>query len=146
MKTVATNRRARFDYEITDTLEAGMILTGPEAKSCRAGHIDLRGAYVSFHGGNPVLKHSTIAPYQYAADLASYMPGRDRPLLLKKNELEKLKTLTEQKGITIIPLEVTAGKFIKLKLGIARGRKTIDKRTHIREREIGKKLRKGEEV
>jgi SsrA-binding protein len=146
MKTVATNRRARFDYEILETLEAGMILTGSEAKSCRAGHIDLRGAYVSFHHGIPTLKQSTIAPYPYANDRESYLPGRDRALLLKKTELEKLKTLSDQKGVTIIPLEVTAGKFIKLKLAIARGRKTIDKRSVIKEREMSKKLRKGEEL
>lgn len=146
MKTVASNRRARFDYEIIETLEAGIMLTGPEVKSARAGHVDLRGAYVSFAGRQPLLKQSTIAPYQYAADKATYLPGRDRPLLLKKSEAEKLKEQSEQKGITVVPLEVKAGKYIKVVLGIARGRKTIDKRSRIREREMSKKLRKGEEV
>lgn len=146
MKTIATNRRAKFDYEILDRVEAGMILTGGEVKSCRAGHIDLRGAYVSFHAGKPVLKQSTIAPYAYASDRESYLPGRDRPLLLKKSEVEKLKEQAQQQGITIVPLEVKAGKFIKIVLGIARGRKTIDKRRAIREREVSKKLRKGEEI
>ncbi|HVW66518.1 MAG TPA: SsrA-binding protein SmpB [Candidatus Peribacteraceae bacterium] len=146
MKTVAANRRARFDYEILETIEAGIMLTGPEVKSVRGGHIDLRGAYVSFHGNVPTLKQTTIAPYRYAADLASYLPGRDRPLLLKKSEAAKLQEQAEQKGVTIVPLEVKAGKYIKIVLGIARGRKTIDKRSRIREREMSKKLRRGEEV
>lgn len=146
MKTVAANRRARFDYEILETIEAGIVLTGPEVKSCRSGHIDLRGAYVSFLGESPVLKQSTIAPYRFASDPESYQPGRDRPLLLKKSEAARLKEQSEQKGVTIVPLEVKAGKFIKVVLGVARGRKTIDKRQRIREREMGKKLRKGEEV
>jgi len=146
MKTVAKNRRARFDYEITDTVVAGIVLSGQEAKSCRDGHVDLSGSYVSFLGGKPVLKQSKIRPYRFASQLIDYNPGRDRQLLLKKNEAEKLQSASEQKGVTIIPLEVQAGKFIKVVLGLARGRKTVDKRRVIKERDIDRRLKQGREI
>ncbi|MFH0770020.1 MAG: SsrA-binding protein SmpB [Candidatus Peregrinibacteria bacterium] len=142
MKVVADNRRARFDYEITETLEAGLMLTGSEVKSCRMGHISLSGAYVSFLNGIPILKHVTISAYRYALPTA-HDPERDRPLLLKKTQLTKLQEIAEQKGMTVIPLEIHAGKFIKVLLGVGRGRKRIDKRQRIKEREIGRKLREG---
>lgn len=147
MKTVASNRRARFDYEITDTVLAGIVLTGQEAKSCRAGHVDLGGSYVSFHGGKPVIKHLKIAPYAYAASqLAAYDPGRERALLLSKTEARKLEEASEQKGVTIIPLEVRAGTFVKVLIGLGRGRKTVDKRRTIKERDVQKRLRRGDEA
>lgn len=145
MKVVASNRRARFDYEILWTLEAGMILTGPEAKSCRMGHVSLAGAYVSFRGGGAILRHATIAKYPYAADTL-HDPERDRPLLLKKREGAKLRSAAVEKGVTIVPLEVRAGRFIKVLLGLARGRKRFDKRKVIREREVMRKVREGREI
>lgn len=145
-KIVAKNRRARFDYEILDTVQAGIVLTGPEVKSCRMGHMDLSGAYVSFLHNIPSLKQSKISPYPFASALENFSPGRDRVLLLKKSEAEKLQMQSTQKGISIIPLEVHAGKYIKVLLGIGRGRKTIDKRQAIKDREMGQKLRKGEEI
>lgn len=145
MKAVAANRRARFDYEITDTVLAGIMLSGQEAKSCRMGHVDLSGSYVSFHGGKPIIKHLKISPYKFASQLDGYDPGRDRPLLLTNGEIEKLQVASEQKGITIIPLEVQAGKFIKILIGLGRGRKTIDKRKKIKERDIERRLRSGRE-
>ncbi len=145
MKTVAYNRRARFDYEITETMVAGIMLTGQEVKSCRMGHADLSGSYVSFHGGKAIIKQMKIMPYKFASQLEGYEPGHDRSLLLKAVEVEKLKTLSDQKGITIIPLEIQAGKFIKLLIGIGRGKKTIDKRRVIKERDVERRLRRGEE-
>lgn len=146
MKTVASNRRARFDYQIDDTVLAGIMLTGQEVKSCRMGHADLSGSYVSFRGSVPVIKHLKVMPYKFASGLDGYDPAQDRTLLLKKNEAEKLRAASEQKGITIIPLEVQAGKFIKILLGIARGRKTIDKRRVIKERDVEKRMRRGDEL
>lgn len=143
MKTVASNRRAKFDYQILETVLAGIILTGQEVKSCRMGHVDLSGAYVSFHAGEPVIKHLKIMPYKFASQLDGYDPAHDRTLLLKKSELEKLQTMSDQKGVAIIPLEVQAGKFVKVLIGLARGRKTIDKRKVIKERDIERRLRKG---
>jgi SsrA-binding protein len=146
MKTVASNRRARFDYKITDTVLAGIMLTGQEAKSCRLSHVDLAGAYVSFQSGKAMIKHLKIQPYPFASGLEGYDPGHDRPLLLNKKEIEQLQSSANQKGVTIIPLEVQAGRTIKVLLGLAEGRKTIDKRQVIKERDMKKKLRKGEEV
>ena len=145
MKVVARNKRARFDYEILEELEAGMILMGQEVKSIRAGNADLKGAYVSFVSGKPVLKNSTIQPYRYASNLTDYDPGRDRELLLRKTELEKLRVASEEKGIAVLPLEFRAARMIKVLLGVGRGRKKIDKRKRIKEREVEKKIRKGEE-
>lgn len=145
-KIVAKNRRARFDYEILETIQAGLVLTGAEVKSCRMGHIDISGAYVSFLRDTPTLKQTKISPYPFASGMQESTPGRDRILLMKKEEAEKLQMQSEQKGISIIPLEIQAGKYIKVILGIGRGRKTIDKRQVIKEREMGKKLKKGEEI
>ena len=128
MKTVAKNRRARHDYEIVDTVEAGIILTGQEVKSCRQGHMNLAGSYVSLLTGKPTLKNATIAPYQFASNSESYEPGRERTLLLKKKEQSKLESQLAEKGISLIPLEVKAGKYIKVILGLGRGRKRLDKR------------------
>jgi SsrA-binding protein len=146
VKSVAQNRRARFDYEISDTLEAGIVLTGQEVKSCRVGHVDLRGAYVSFTGGKAVLKGMKIMKYQFASQLEGYEPAHDRPLLLKKAEVEKLASLANEKGGSIIALEVKVGKYIKVVLGIAKGRKTVDKRARIKERDIERRLKKGEDI
>ncbi|MDD5623451.1 MAG: SsrA-binding protein SmpB [Candidatus Peribacteraceae bacterium] len=146
MKTVSENRRARFDYEILETVEAGLLLTGQEVKSCRMGHLNLSGAYVSFLSGKPVLKNFTISRYPFASKLEPYDEKRDRPLLLRAAEIRKLQAKAEEKGCSIIPLEVRAGKFVKLLLGVGHGRKKIDKRQRIREREVAQKLRKGEEI
>jgi SsrA-binding protein len=146
MKIVAQNRRARFDYQIDDTVLAGLILTGQEVKSCRMSHVDLAGSYVSFLGGKPLIKHLKIQPYPFASQLDGYDPGRDRFLLLNKSEIAKLESAAAGRGVTIVPLEVQAGKTIKVLIGIAHGRKTIDKRQVIKDRDMKKKLHKGEEV
>lgn len=146
MKPVATNRRAKFDYEITETVEAGIILSGQEVKSCRKGHIDLSAAYVTFPSGKAILKGAKIRAYDFASNIGDYSPGKDRQLLLKKREIEKLKAVSEQSGMSVIPLEVRAGKFIKIVIGIGRGRKTIDKRARIKERDINRRMKRGEEV
>jgi SsrA-binding protein len=145
MKTVASNRRARFDYEILETIEAGIQLTGAEAKSCRMGHVDLAGSYVSFSGKQAVLKHLKIHPYKFARP-ENQTIERDRVLLLGRKDLDQLSSSSAEKGVSIVPLEVRAGKYIKIQIGIGRGRKSHDKRQAIREREIGKKLQKGEEI
>ena len=145
MKPVASNRRARYDYDILETIEAGILLTGQEGKSCRQGHANLAGSYVSLVSGRPVLKNVSISPYAYASNLADYNPGRDRPLLLKKSDIARLESQTAEKGVSLIPLEIRAGKTIKVLLGLGRGRKRFDKRQKIREREVRQKLKKGEE-
>ena len=146
MKVVARNQRARFDYEILETIEAGIILTGQEVKSARGGHISLAGAYVSFLSDKPVLKNAKIQPYKYASDLGGYEPDRDRGLLLRKRECDRLIGTAQERGVSIIPLEVRSGRTVKILLGVGRGRKKADKRQRIREREVERRLRRGEEV
>ena len=145
MKVVGQNRRARYDYEIIETVEAGMMLTGSEAKSCRRGHINLAGSYVSFLGGKPVLKGAGISKYAFSGPNVVHDEHRDRQLLLKKNEAAKLQRATEEKGMTLVPLEVRAGKFIKITIGLGRGKKKTDKRQAIKERETGRRLREGKQ-
>ena len=144
MKTVATNRRVRFDYEILETVEAGLILSGPEVKSCRQGKVNIAGSYVSMRGKNAVLQNATIAAYPFARQ-EGYEPIGDRILLLNKSEGERMKRALQEKGVTVIPLEVRAGKFIKILLGFGRGRKRHDKRDRIRDRETARRLRQGKE-
>ena len=145
MKTIAKNRRARFDYDIVDTIEAGIQLTGQEVKSCRMGHINLRGAYVSLLHGKPVLKSSSIAPYTFASNIESYEPGRDRLLLLHKKEVERIQAAIDEKGVSVIPLEVRAGKHIKVILGLGKGQKRIDKRQKIKEKDVNRRLKQGKD-
>jgi len=140
MKVIAENRRARFDFEILETVEAGIMLTGPEAKSCRAGHVNLAGAYVTFRDGKAVLKNASISAYAFAANVP-HEEKRDRTMLLKSPELKKLTTRAEEKGLSVVPLAMHVGRFVKVLLGIGRGRKKTDKRQHIREREVARKLK-----
>ncbi len=146
MKTVAQNRRARFDYDITDTVEAGIMLTGQEVKSCRMGNMNLSGAYVSFATGTPVLKASTVAAYRFASGIESYEPTRDRTLLLKKNQSERLQTQLQEKGVSLVPLEVKAGRHIKVILGLGKGKKRYDKRQSKKKQDIDRRMREGREI
>lgn len=143
---VIQNRRARFDYDIVETIEAGLMLTGQEAKACRDGHVDMGGSYVSFASGKPVIKNLKIMPYRFASGLEAYQPGQDRVLLLNKKEIEKLSGASNEKGVSIIPLEVRTGRYVKLLIGLGKGRKSVDKRRVIKERDVEKRLKKGQEI
>lgn len=144
VKTVAQNRRVRYDYEILDTLEAGIQLSGQEVKSCRNGTVNLQGAYVSLLSGKPVLKQATIAPYAFA-NVADFDPKRDRELLLRKPQIEALQSALNEKGVSLVPLAVKAGKHIKLDIALVRGKKRFDKRQKIKERQIDRAQRRGQD-
>jgi len=146
MKIVAKNKRARFDYEILETVEAGIILSGQEVKSARAGNMNLSGAYVSYASGKPLLKQAKIQPYKYASNVKDYEPDRDRELLMHKKQNARLQGLSQERGVSVFPLEVRAGRTIKVLLGAGRGRKKLDKRQRIKERDVKRRLRRGEEV
>ena len=146
MKTIAHNRRAKYDYDIVDTLEAGITLTGQEVKSCRMGNINLAGAYVTLVSGSPVIKGMKIARYSHASNLESYEPGRDRTLLLNKKEIVKLTTKLAEQGVSLVPLEVKAGKYIKVILGLGKGKKRYDKRQSKKEQDIGRRLKEGRDI
>lgn len=146
MKTIAHNRRAKYDYDIVDTLEAGITLTGQEVKSCRMGNINLGGSYVSLVSGKPVIKGMKIARYAFASNVDDYEPGRDRTLLLHKREIEKLTGKLAEQGVSLVPLEAKAGKHIKLILGLGKGKKRYDKRQDKKNKDVQRRLRDGREV
>ncbi len=141
MAIYASNEKARFDYEILETLEAGMVLTGQEVKSVKRGSASIKGAYVKILGGEGWLLGATIPPYQAGNVPPDFDSRKNRKLLLKKSEIKHLIGKTQQKGLTLIPLRVYAknGK-IKLEFGLARGKKMADKRELIRKREIEREI------
>lgn len=140
MKTLAENKRGRYDYEIKDTFVAGLVLSGPEVKSVKSGNASLTGSYVtvSLNGANLINCH--IGPYKYAPE-KTYDPTQSRKLLLKKEELQKL--LGKEKGLVLIPLEIvsTPNGWIKVRIGVGKARKKADKREYIKKRESKKEIR-----
>jgi SsrA-binding protein len=145
MPNLAVNKKATFEYEILEKLEAGLMLTGAEVKSVRNGNIRLLGAYVTFHGTSANLLNAHISPYKYAQN-EEYDPTVSRRLLLKQKEINYLRGKLSEKGLTIIPLSVyTKGNLIKIESGVGRGKKTFDKRESVKKRdqkrEIAKKLK-----
>lgn len=141
MATFAENRKARFDYEILETLEAGLVLSGAEVKSIKNGRMNLTGSYVNFHNEEPYLIGSSIAPYQPKNQPVDYDPARTRKLLLNKKEISYLLGKTKQKGLTLIPLRVyNKGRRIKIEIGLARGKRQYDKREVIAKREAARKI------
>jgi SsrA-binding protein len=138
------NRKANFDYQILEAFEAGLILTGPEVKSARAGQIDLKGAYVIVNArGEAYLEKSYIAPYKPArTSQKNYDPNRARKLLLTKKEINYLLGKQNEKTVSIIPLSVhLAHNLIKIKIAVARGKKKFDKRESIKKREFERQKR-----
>jgi len=136
------NKRARYDYEILQTYTAGLVLTGGEVKSLRAKQASLNGAFVQIlASGQPVLLNAQITPYKYA-DNRDYDSQRTRPLLMKKAEVYRLQAALDQKGYTLIPLAfILTGAFIKLELGLARGKKQFEKRAQIKKRDLAREER-----
>jgi SsrA-binding protein len=108
--------------------------------------VSLAGAYALIREGKAFIRNVAIAPYRYAATDASYQPSRERELLLKAEEIRHLTSSIEQKGYTLIPLEVRAGRFIKIAIAICRGRKKFDKRAAIKKRDTERRIREGREV
>ena len=141
MPTYAKNRKAHFSYSIEETFEAGLVLTGHEVKSIRGGQVSLDGAYVSIRNGEGFLKNAYVGKYKQASNLDGYDENRERKLLLKKQEINRLIGQTKEKSATLIPLEIySSKKFIKVKVGLAKGKKQFDKRESIRKKEEKRKI------
>ena len=134
---IAVNRRARFDYHIEDTFEAGLCLTGTEVKSLRLGQANIQNAHAAIDNGEPYLHGAHIAEYTEAGRHLQHSPTRPRKLLLRQSEINKLIGATEQKGMTLVPMTLYFNKrgFAKLKLGLASGKKQHEKRATIKDRE-----------
>jgi SsrA-binding protein len=141
-KTVALNRRARYDYAVEQTLEAGIVLTGTEIKSIRAGRVNLGDAYARIEHGEAILIGAHIAPYEQG-NRYNHEPLRTRKLLLHRDQIAELAGLSQAKGLTIVPLRLyLRNGLAKLELGVARGKKTHDKRRAIAERDARRELQR----
>lgn len=143
IRPISTNRRARYEFEITQTLECGIELTGTEVKSLRAGKANLQDAYATFKGiGNEELYVVNLHINEYEqGNRENHKPKRDRRLLVHKRESVKLQTAVQEKGMTLIPLSLYfSGHLVKLELGVARAKKKYDKRESTKERETQREL------
>lgn len=134
-KSIARNRKALFDYEVVERLEAGLQLTGSEVKSLREGKVVMGDAYAAIEEGEAYLRSLHIPEYAHGA-YANHEPLRDRKLLLHKDEIQKLYQRVREKGMTLVPLELYFKRGIaKVLLGLVRGKAKHDKRHAIRERD-----------
>jgi SsrA-binding protein len=139
-QTIAVNRRARHEYSIDQTIEAGIVLTGTEIKSIRAGRVNLAEAYARVERGEAWLIGAHIAPYEQG-NRYNHEPTRTRKLLLHRDEIAELVGRTQAKGQTLAPLRLYLHKgMAKLELGLARGKKTHDKRRTIAERDMRREI------
>lgn len=146
IKTLATNRKAYHDYHIQDKIEAGIVLTGTEIKSIRAGRVSLGEAYVRPEGGELWLLNAHIARYE-AGSYLSHEPMRPRKLLLHRKQIDNLTSKVSEKGLTLVPLKLYIKDSIaKVEVALAKGKKLYDKRESIArretEREIGRAVRR----
>lgn len=133
------NKKAFFNYEITDKMEAGINLTGPETKSVFAEKVRLDDAFVKIIGSEAYVLNMQIFPYQFATNV-EIDPKRTRKLLVHKKQIISLKTKLQQSNLTLVPLAIyNSGKHIKLEIGLARGKKKWDKREAIKKRELQRK-------
>jgi SsrA-binding protein len=134
-----SNARARFDYDLKDTYLAGLVLTGAETKSLRMGRAHLKGAFVTIKDGELWLNNATVQPsITNSAHLLPETQTRARKLLVKKREFNQMEAAKEQ-GLTIVPTKLlTRGRFIKIEIATAKGKKKYDKRQSIKERDTGR--------
>ena len=136
IKIISDNRKARFQYEILETLEAGIQLQGTEVKSVRAGKVNLGDGYVLIRNNEAWLLNVHISPYTASGQYFNHEPKRDRKLLLHRKEIRRLIGQLEQKGLTLIPLKMyLKGSLVKVSLGLGRGKKLHDKRETIKRRQ-----------
>jgi SsrA-binding protein len=137
------NKKARFNYEILDTLEAGIELLGIEVKSLKKGQGSLEGARVAVRGKEAFVLSMNIPPYQPKNTPADYDPERPRKLLLSKKEIQEMGKIEGQKGLTIVPTSVyNKGKKIKVEIAVVRGKKKFDKRETIKKRDTERDIRR----
>jgi len=136
------NRRARFSYEILETLEAGIALQGTEVKSIRNGKANIQEAYADIRNGEVFLIGAHIGPYSHGS-WTNHEPLRDRKLLLNAREIQKLQGKVAEKGLTLVPLRLyLKGRLVKLHLGVGRGKKLGDKREDIKRRDQEREIQR----
>ena len=141
-KRIAENRYAKFQYEILEKIEAGIELLGTEVKSVRNGNVNLRDGYCSIRDSEILLLNVHISPHKNVGSFFNHDPLRNRKLLLHKKEIIRLKSNTEKKGLTIIPLSIyLKGSWIKLTIGIGKGKKLYDKRQSEKQKDIKREMK-----
>jgi SsrA-binding protein len=139
-KVIASNRRARFDYQVEDAWEAGLVLTGSEVKSLRDGNVNLSDAYAMPRGDELFLVNCRIGEYKQAAQFG-HPPLRDRKLLMRRAEIDRIRGKVEQRGYTLVPLRLYfKDGWAKVELGLAKGRAHEDRRGAIAERESRREM------
>jgi SsrA-binding protein len=139
-QVVATNRRARHEYEILETVEAGLVLRGTEVKALRSGQVNFKDSYATVRNDEAWLRGCHISPYSHGTD-ANHEPERDRKLLLHRREIARLVGKVAERGLTLVPLRLYFKKGrAKVELGLARGKKLHDKRASIRERDTRREM------
>lgn len=146
MSSLVYNKRAKFDYFLEDTYEAGMVLSGGEVKSIRAGRVSLADSFVRIKNGEAFLMNAHINPYNFA-DNRSYDPRRERKLLLHRKQIEQLAFKTGGKSTTIVPVSMyEKNNTIKVQIAIGRGKKQFDKRAAIKKRELDANVRQSTKI
>ncbi len=141
IKPITSNRRAFHDYTIIDTLEAGIALTGTEAKSIRNNGCSLNDGYVRLRGGEAWLVNVDISPYERGTFFSQHEPRRDRKLLLHAKEINRFEGLLQEKGLTLVPLRAYFRRGrVKVELGLGRGKKLYDKREAIKKRDVQREI------
>lgn len=142
MPTLATNKKARHDFELLEEFEGGLKLSGPEVKAVRAGNVSLQGSFLIFQRGELYLKNTHIGPYAPAGPLNPTDPRHDRKVLVHKKELNRLRAKHDEEGLTIVPISLyTSRGFVKLGFAVARGKKKHEKRDTIKKRELDREVR-----
>ena len=146
MADFATNPKAYHDYEILETVEAGVVLRGYEVKSIKTGKVSIKGSYVKILHGTPYLVGAVIPPYQPGNVPEGYREQADRKLLMNKKQVANLLGLAKSHGITLVPLKLYGkSNLIKLEIGIARGKKKYDKREAIKKKDTKRARERGME-
>ena len=141
-KIVATNPTARHNYTIEDTYEAGIVLTGTEIKSIKNGKVNLKDSYANIKNGEVFIYGMHISPYEFG-NIYNKDPLRTRKLLLNRREINKLTGMIKQKGLTLVPISLYFnGHFVKIELGIGKGKKLYDKRQDIAKRDAERRMQK----
>jgi len=141
MPTLASNKKAFFDYEILEKFEAGLALKGFEVKAIKTGHISIKGAFVTVKGKELFLTNAKIPLYQHAGKVENYEETAPRKLLLKKNEINRLIGKVKVEGLTLIPISVyNKRRLIKLEFALAKGKKKYDKRQAIKKRDTDREI------
>jgi len=146
IKTIVTNRKARYQYHISDKYEAGIVLVGTEVKSLREGKISITDSYALIKDGEIFLRGLHISQYSQAS-LDNHDPTRERKLLLNKKQIRKLFSKTQEKGFTLIPLRIYfKGPYVKVEIGLAKGKQQFDRREDIKKRDADRETRRAKKI